>query len=245
MDMRKLGARIKRRREKRHLRQSDIASALRISAQAVSKWERGENAPDISLLLELAQLLDVSVEWLLGGTAGQTDTFEATVFCTNLSGFAAKSAGVAPREVADWINVVYYSVTEAMLRYDGVPIKYVGDGFLGFFAGGNQAQRALQAARQALMSLDSRDLSIALNKGEIFLGTIGHPDYARLDILGQTVNTAFLVLPWIAENCKTRIGLTQTVREALDESVTCVRRGQIDLLGAAAPFSIYEPEIEQ
>ena len=80
MDLRKLGVRIKRRREKRHLRQSDIASALRISAQAVSKWERGENAPDISLLVELARLLDVSVEWLLGGMAGETDTFEATVF---------------------------------------------------------------------------------------------------------------------------------------------------------------------
>ncbi len=245
MDMRKLGARIKRRREKRHLRQSDIASALRISAQAVSKWERGENAPDISLLVELARLLDVSVEWLLGGMAGETDTFEATVFCTNLSGYAAKSADMAPRKLATWMNVVYYSVTEALLLYEGVPIKYVGDGFLGFFAGADQTQRALKAARQALMSLDSRDLSIALNKGEIFLGTIGHPDYARLDILGQTVNTAFLVLPWIAENCKTRIGLTQTVREALDESVTCVPRGQIDLLGAAAPLSIYEPEIEQ
>ena len=152
---------------------------------------------------------------------------------------------MAPRKLATWMNVVYYSITEALLLYEGVPIKYVGDGFLGFFAGANQGQRALKAAREALMSLDSRDLSIALNKGEIFLGTIGHPDYARLDILGQTVNTAFLAMPWIAKNCKTRIGLTQTVREALDESVTCVCRGQIDLLGAAAPLSIYEPEIEQ
>ncbi|MEZ6186165.1 MAG: helix-turn-helix transcriptional regulator [Planctomycetota bacterium] len=28
-----------------------VANALQISAQAVSKWERGENAPDISVLL--------------------------------------------------------------------------------------------------------------------------------------------------------------------------------------------------
>ena len=80
MNLKQLGLRIKAQREWRKLRQADVASALQISAQAVSKWERGENAPDISVLVGLARLLGVSVEWLLGGTSAETDTFPAIVF---------------------------------------------------------------------------------------------------------------------------------------------------------------------
>ena len=106
MNLKKLGLRIKTQREKRKLRQADVASALRVSAQAVSKWERGENAPDISVLVGLAQLLDVSVEWLLGATSPETDTFRGTVFCTSLNGFAERAASMPPRDVADWANGV-------------------------------------------------------------------------------------------------------------------------------------------
>jgi len=64
-----LAARIRTHRENRGLTQSDIARALEITPQAVSKWERGENAPDISQLVPLAEMLDVSVDWLLGRRA--------------------------------------------------------------------------------------------------------------------------------------------------------------------------------
>lgn len=92
MNLKELGRRIKQRREQRKLRQADVASALRIASQAVSKWERGENAPDISVLVDLARLLDVSIEWLLGGMSAATETFPATVSCTSLNGFALKGA---------------------------------------------------------------------------------------------------------------------------------------------------------
>ena len=62
MDLGQLGARIKKRREARGLKQADLASALRVTPQAVSKWELGENAPDIVVLVPLSRLLDVSVE---------------------------------------------------------------------------------------------------------------------------------------------------------------------------------------
>jgi transcriptional regulator with XRE-family HTH domain len=72
-----IGERIKVRREQRGLTQKDLASALQVSAQAVSKWERGENAPDIALLVELTRLLRVSTDWLLGVHATPRDLFEA------------------------------------------------------------------------------------------------------------------------------------------------------------------------
>ncbi|HUT95543.1 MAG TPA: helix-turn-helix domain-containing protein [Thermoguttaceae bacterium] len=245
MNLKKLGLRIKTRREKRKLRQADVASALRVSAQAVSKWERGENAPDISVLVGLAQLLDVSVEWLLGATSPETDTFAATVFCTSLNGFAERAASMPPRDVADWANGIYHALTEAMRRFDGIPVKYVGDGSLGFFAGTGQADRALRAARHARKLLSAEELVITLHQGDIFLGTMGHPDYARPDIIGRTVNTAFLAMSWVARNCRTGIGITDTVCGQLANTKNLVRRGEITVPGVESPITIYEPEMEK
>jgi len=241
MNLARMGARIKSQRERRRLRQADIASALQISAQAVSKWERGENAPDIAVLVELSGLLGVSIEWLLGGTAAETDTFPATVFCTSLNGFAKVSAQMPPREVAAWVNTIHYTVTEALRRFDGIPVKYVGDGFLGFFAGNDQARRALAAARHAHDLVESEELIVALHRGDVYLGLLGHPDYERTDIIGETVNTAFLAMPWIAAHCRSGIGVTGAVAEALPKDEALARRGEINVLGTPSPVVIYEP----
>jgi transcriptional regulator with XRE-family HTH domain len=245
MDLKKLGSRIKMKREKRRLKQTDIAGALQISAQAVSKWERGENAPDISVLMELSCLLGVSVEWLLGGTMAETDTFNATVFCTGLNGFAGKATLMAPGELALWMNIIHYTVTEAVKRFDGVPVKYIGDGFLGFFTGINHEARALDAAKESRRLLDMHELVITLHKGDIFLGLMGHPDYERPDIIGETVNTAFLIMPCVAKNCKTGIGLTDTVMDELAEREEFVKCGEIIVSDNKSPVIIYEPFIEK
>jgi len=46
--------------------QEEVAETLGLSAQSVSKWERGETLPDITLLPSLANLFAVSVDELLG-----------------------------------------------------------------------------------------------------------------------------------------------------------------------------------
>ena len=53
-------------RNKCGLSQSKLADMLYISGQAVSKWENASSLPDIELLLPLAQILGVSVDYLLG-----------------------------------------------------------------------------------------------------------------------------------------------------------------------------------
>jgi len=193
MDLTELGARIKKRREARGLRQADLAAALRVSPQAISKWERAENAPDIVVLVPLARLLDVSVEWLLGGSPVERETFDGVVMTTTVRGYAARSHALGPGALAAWINGVHHTVTEATRHFDGVPVKYVGDGFLAFFAGATMSERAARAALRARTLIE--DLGVALHRGPIYLGSIGHADYAALDILGAAVNTAFMMLP--------------------------------------------------
>jgi class 3 adenylate cyclase len=240
MDLAKLGQRIKCQREKRQLRQADIASALRLTSQAVSKWERGENAPDIAVLVGLARLLGVSVEWILTGREEAPGTFAAVVLCTSLNGFAERAARVPPADLAAWSNTIHFTVTEAVLRFDGVPIKCVGDGFLGFFAGPGRADRALHAARQAKGLIDLPDLIVMLHAGDIFLGSVGHPDYARTDIMGQTVNTAFLAMPFVARHGQRGVALTEAVAAELTDCAPLVSRGRIDVAGLDGPLEIYE-----
>ena len=53
-------------RKKLGLTQNQLARMLGVSAQAVSKWERGISCPDISLLDEIANALQISLSALLG-----------------------------------------------------------------------------------------------------------------------------------------------------------------------------------
>lgn len=64
-----LGKRIAMYRKEKGLRQEDLAETLGVSPQAVSKWENDQTCPDISVLPQLAKLLDVTVDELLSGRA--------------------------------------------------------------------------------------------------------------------------------------------------------------------------------
>lgn len=66
------GQRFQRLRKSAGLTQEDVANRLNITAQAVSKWENDVSAPDISALTELADILHVSLDELLGKTPSTT-----------------------------------------------------------------------------------------------------------------------------------------------------------------------------
>ncbi len=57
---------IKELRRKADMTQEGLAEALNISAQAISRWENDLAMPDISLLPVLANLFDVTTDYLLG-----------------------------------------------------------------------------------------------------------------------------------------------------------------------------------
>ena len=67
MDNKKTGMFISQRRKEMNLTQKELAEKLNVTDKAVSKWETGNGAPDISLLTTLARTLDVSVIELLDG----------------------------------------------------------------------------------------------------------------------------------------------------------------------------------
>ncbi len=67
LDKAVFGSFLVRLRREKGMTQKELAACLYVSDKAVSKWERGLSVPDISLLLPLAEQLNVTVSELLQG----------------------------------------------------------------------------------------------------------------------------------------------------------------------------------
>ena len=65
--METLNERIKQLRKEKGLTQSQLADELGVTDKAVSKWEVGEANPDISLLVKIAEVFNVTIDYLLTG----------------------------------------------------------------------------------------------------------------------------------------------------------------------------------
>ena len=67
MDLIKIGKFIAQRRKEKNLTQAQLAEKLSITDRAVSKWETGKALPDSSIMLELCDVLGITVNDLLSG----------------------------------------------------------------------------------------------------------------------------------------------------------------------------------
>ena len=67
MDQLKIGKFIAECRKQKQLTQLQLADKLGITDKAISKWERGIAMPDSSIMLELCDILGISVNELLNG----------------------------------------------------------------------------------------------------------------------------------------------------------------------------------
>lgn len=67
IDNKSVGKQIALLRSGKKMTQSDLAERLNVSFQAVSKWERGENLPDVTILPQLSNVLETTIDNILCG----------------------------------------------------------------------------------------------------------------------------------------------------------------------------------
>ena len=75
MDQIKIGKFIADRRKQVNLTQMQLAEILNITDRAVSKWETGKSLPDSSIMLELCNILKITVNDLLSGEIITMDNY--------------------------------------------------------------------------------------------------------------------------------------------------------------------------
>lgn len=71
-----IGKFIAKRRKERKLTQAQLAEKLNITDRAVSKWETGKSMPDSSIMLELCEILGITVNELLSGEEVDVEGYE-------------------------------------------------------------------------------------------------------------------------------------------------------------------------
>lgn len=67
------GEKIKAKRKEEHLYQEDLADKLKVTRQAISKWENDKASPTMANLRELSEVFDVDMAYFIGEGEKTTD----------------------------------------------------------------------------------------------------------------------------------------------------------------------------
>lgn len=121
-----IGERIADLRKQRNLSQGDLAKAVSVSRQAVSKWENDQTSPDTIRLIQLADILDTEVEYL---ATGRTPVYEQAPIVLNMVKTEEKIVEVE--------KIVEKPVIKRITRikYARNPLEYAVIGVLCFVGG--------------------------------------------------------------------------------------------------------------
>ena len=76
MNQAEIGKFIAKCRKEKKLTQAQLAEKLNITDRAVSKWETGKSMPDSSIMLELCEILGITVNELLSGEEIDVESYE-------------------------------------------------------------------------------------------------------------------------------------------------------------------------
>ena len=91
-----LGQNIARLRTQKNLSQGDLADALEVSRQSVSKWETDASIPELDKLLRLAELFGVTLDELVKGESAQPEAARGEVPDKESAGAYTAAAPGAP-----------------------------------------------------------------------------------------------------------------------------------------------------
>ena len=103
MDQKKTGAFLQSLRKERELTQEELAEKFSVTSRTVSRWETGENMPDISLLTDIADFYEVDVREIIEGER------KSEMMDEELKDVADKMADYADMEksrLCKWVQII-------------------------------------------------------------------------------------------------------------------------------------------
>ena len=93
--------RLKNLRKQAHLTQVDVAEKLGISQPAYASWERGAKKPTQDNLVKIAQVLNVSIDYLVGNSEEKSDELDniELLFRMNSKGLTEEEKEIFKKEL--------------------------------------------------------------------------------------------------------------------------------------------------
>ena len=98
--------RLRNLRKQAHLTQVDIAEKLGISQPAYASWERGIKKPTQGNLVKIAQILNVSVDYLVGNSDNTEDGLDniELLFRMNSKGLTDEEKATFKKELVEFME---------------------------------------------------------------------------------------------------------------------------------------------
>lgn len=98
--------RLKNLRKQAHLTQVDVAEKLGISQPAYASWERGIKKPTQENLVKIAQVLNVSIDYLVGNLEEKSDELDniELLFRLNSKGLTDEEKEVFKKELIEFME---------------------------------------------------------------------------------------------------------------------------------------------
>lgn len=98
--------RLKKLRKQVQLTQVDVAEKLGISQPAYASWERGVKKPTQENLVKIAQILNVSVDYLLGNSEKKDDELDniELLFRMNSKGLTDEEKEIFKKELIEFMQ---------------------------------------------------------------------------------------------------------------------------------------------
>ncbi|SHE46931.1 repressor LexA [Marinitoga hydrogenitolerans DSM 16785] len=121
--MEKFAERLKQARLNKNLRQKDLADLLHVGQSTIAMWERGKSIPDIKIASELAKILDVSVDFLLGINNKTTPIEDSKLTLKQIPVYGYVAANSEHGEIAYQELIDYIVIPDGMKGDFGLIVK--------------------------------------------------------------------------------------------------------------------------
>jgi serine/threonine-protein kinase PpkA len=172
-----------------------------------------------------------------------TEKVNGSVLFSDIRGFTTFAERLTSDEVVELLNAFFSKACEPVLDQNGWVVKFVGDGLIAMFDGGDgqrvsHAERAVKAGLLMILAASKFDawvkkrfpthdlpqfaIGIGVHSGEVSVCKMGRDSSAETTIIGDTVNVASRL-----ENLTKELGWSLVASiETLDQAGSRILRGQ-------------------
>jgi PAS domain S-box-containing protein len=173
------------------------------------------------------------------------------ILFSDIRGFTAFSEHLMPEELVEVLNAYLAMAADAVLEYEGVLDKFIGDAVMGLFnVPLDQTHYTLRAVKAALkMQADIRtyhagagedrhlNFGVGINAGEAVVGNIGTEQQRNYSAIGDAVNYA----KRLQENAKGgQILISEAAYQQVEDFVRVIELPPLQVKGRSTPEIVYE-----